>query len=163
MTEDERSQFEQQDKGDGLQRRDFLKILGASFAALASGCDLRPPTDKILPYTEQPEGEVAGLARWYASTCGGCPSACGTLVKSRDGRPIKMEGNPDHPLSRGGLCARGQATVLDLYDSERLKHPLSGGASTTWAALDAGVEKGLADARRRGLKIRVLSQTVPSP
>ena len=163
MTEEERVEFAEQDKVEGLQRRDFLKLLGASFAALASGCELRPPADKILPYSEQPEGTVPGLARWYASTCGGCPAACGTLVKSRDGRPIKMEGNPDHPLSRGGLCARGQATVLDLYDSERLKHPLAGGAPTTWAALDAAVEAALADARRRGRKIRVLSQTIPSP
>lgn len=163
MTDDERRRFEEQDKDDGLKRRDFLKILGAGFAALASGCDLRPPKDKVLPYAEQPEGTVPGLARWYASTCGGCPAACGTLVKSRDGRPIKMEGNPDHPLSRGGLCARGQATVLDLYDSERLRRPLSGGSPTTWAELDARVEGALADARRRGRKIRVLSQTIPSP
>ena len=163
MTEEERVQYEAQDKTDGLHRRDFLKILGASFAALASGCTLRPPLEKILPYSEQPEGVVPGLARWYASTCGGCAAACGTLVKSRDGRPIKMEGNPDHPLSRGGLCARGQATVLDLYDSERLKQPLSGGAPTTWKELDVSVDKALADARRRGRKIRVLSQTVPSP
>jgi molybdopterin-containing oxidoreductase family iron-sulfur binding subunit len=163
MTDEERAQAAEQDKTEGLQRRDFLKMLGASFAALASGCDLRPPTDKILPYSEQPEGTVPGLSRWYASTCGGCSAACGTLVKSRDGRPIKMEGNPDHPLSRGGLCARGQATVLDLYDSERLKRPLSGGAATTWLALDAAVEAALLDARRRGRKIRVLSQTVPSP
>ncbi|MFI5345557.1 MAG: 4Fe-4S dicluster domain-containing protein [Elusimicrobiota bacterium] len=163
MTEDERRQYEEQDKIDVVQRRDFLKILGAGFAALASGCDLRPPKDKILPYSEQAEGTVPGLARWYASTCAGCAAACGVLVKSRDGRPIKMEGNPDHPLSRGGLCARGQATVLDLYDSERLKHPLAGIAQTSWAALDTTVEAGLANARRRGLKIRVLSQTTSSP
>ena len=112
MTEEERVQFADQDKTEGLQRRDFLKMLGASFAALASGCDLRPPTDKILPYSEQPEGTVPGLSRWYASTCGGCSAACGTLVKSRDGRPIKMEGNPDHPLSRGGLCARGLEAIM---------------------------------------------------
>src|SRR5208282_1576185 len=163
MTDDERKQFEEQDKTEGLQRRDFLKVLGGAFAALASGCELHQPQDKIIPYTEQLEGTVPGLARWYASTCGGCPSACGALVKSRDGRPIKLEGNPDHPLSRGGLCARGQASVLDLYDSERLKGPLAGGAATTWAALDAAVAKGLDAARGKGRKIRALSQTAPSP
>ncbi len=163
MTDEERRRSEEQDKTDSLHRRDFLKILGASFAALASGCDLRAPTDKILPYSEQPEGTVPGLTRWYASTCGGCSAACGALVKSRDGRPIKMEGNPDHPLSRGGLCARGQATILDLYDSERLKQPLSGGAPAAWSALDGAVEAALAGARRPGRKVRVLSQTIPSP
>jgi len=162
MTEEERREFEQKDRAESVNRRDFLAILSGSFAALAAGC-ARPPVEKILPYSEQAEGAVPGLARWYASTCGGCPSACGTLVKSRDGRPIKMEGNPDHPLSRGGLCARGQATVLDLYDSERLKSPLLGGAPASWSALDAAVLKGLAEARRRGKKIRLLSQTVPSP
>ncbi len=163
MTEDERRAYEEQDRHDGVQRRDFLKILGGSFAAMASGCDLRAPREKIVPYARQAEGQTPGLARWYASTCAGCAASCGVLVKSRDGRPIKMEGNPDHPLSRGGLCARGQATVLDLYDSERLKSPLSGGAAASWAALDAGVEKALADAKRHGRKVRVLSQTVPSP
>ena len=68
MTEEEGREFKEQDKIEGLQRRDFLKLLGTSFAALASGCTLRPPADKILPYSEQPEGTVPGLARWYAST-----------------------------------------------------------------------------------------------
>jgi molybdopterin-containing oxidoreductase family iron-sulfur binding subunit len=163
MTDEEKKQFEAQDADDGLKRRDFLKILGGSFAALASGCGLNSPQEKILPYAEKVEGAVPGLARWYASTCGSCPAACGVLVKSRDGRPIKLEGNPDHPLSRGGLCARGQASVLDLYDSERLKGPLADGAATTWAALDAAVAKGLAEARRKGRAVRVLSQTAPSP
>ena len=162
MTEEERLAYEKQDAADGLNRRDFLKVMGGSFAALAAGCG-NPPLDKIIPYSEKADGAVPGLARWYASTCGGCAAACGVLVKSRDGRPIKMEGNPDHPLSRGGLCSRGQATVLDLYDSERLKAPLLAGAPSDWSAVDAAVLKGLSDARRRGKKIRLLSQTVPSP
>ncbi len=163
MTEDERRQYEEQDKVDGLRRRDFLQILGGSFAALAaSGCGLSAPREKIVPYADKTD-VTPGLARWYASTCGSCAAACGVLVKSRDGRPIKMEGNPDHPLSRGGLCARGQASVLDLYDSSRLKGPLSGESATTWEQLDAAVVKALDEARRRGKSVRVLSQTIPSP
>jgi len=164
MTNKERRGRERQDRAEGLTRRDFLKMLGAGFAALAaSGCKMRPPKETIVPYADQPEVAPPGVARWYASTCGGCHSACGVLVKSRDGRPIKMEGNPDHPLSRGGLCARGQATVLDLYDSERLKHPLAGAAPASWPEVDAAVLAGLARAGREGRAIRIVSHTVVSP
>ncbi|MCX5795522.1 MAG: 4Fe-4S dicluster domain-containing protein [Elusimicrobia bacterium] len=164
MTDRERLERGKQDRADGITRRDFLKMLGAGFAALAAaGCKLRPPKEAIVPYADQPEGAPPGVSRWYASTCGGCPSACGVLVKSRDGRPIKMEGNPDHPLSRGGLCARGQATVLDLYDSERLRQPLAGASPASWPEVDAAVRAGLASARREGREIRVVSHAVVSP
>ncbi len=164
MTEEERLKFEEQDKADGLTRGDFLKALGASFAALAaSGCGLRPPKEKIIPLIDQPEGAVPGVSRWYASTCGGCEASCGVIVKSRDGRPIKMEGNPDHPLTRGGLCARGQATVLDLYDNQRLKQPMEGSAPASWKAVDDAVVKGLDSAARKGKAIRIVSRSLPSP
>jgi len=164
MTEEERRAYEEQDRQDAVNRRDFLKIIATSFAALTSaGCKLRPPKEKIVPYLEQPEDAVPGVTRWYASTCGGCTAACGTLVKSRDGRPIKMEGNPDHPLSRGGLCARGQATILDLYDGQRLMHPLNGDVQSSWSSLDSGVAAGLTHAKKQGKSIRILSETIISP
>ena len=68
---------------------------------------------------------MPGVASTYATTCGGCPSACGLLVKQRDGRPIKIEGNDASPLTGGGTCAAGQATVLSLYDDGRLRGPCS--------------------------------------
>ena len=68
----------------------------------------------------QPEELTPGRASWYATLCRGCGAGCGVLAKSRDGRPIKLEGNAQHPLARGGLCAAGQAGVLTLYDSLRL-------------------------------------------
>ena len=149
---------------DAINRRDFLKIVGASFAALtAAGCKVRLPKEKIVPLLEGPEGFVPGKARWYASTCSGCSASCGTLVKSRDGRPIKLEGNPDHPLSRGGLCARGQATILDLYDSERLRRPETGGSAASWQSLDAAVGSGLERAAASGRAVRLLSRTTTSP
>ncbi len=146
--------------GDSLTRRDFLKLLSTSFAALSLvGCKLRPPKEKIIPFLQQPEESVPGLASWYASTCSGCPAACGVLAKSRDGRPIKLEGNPDHPLSRGGLCARGQATVLDLYDSQRLRTPWQGASPISWAQADAAIIAKL----KKSDAIRIVSRTVSSP
>src|SRR5690606_24029160 len=90
-----------------LSRRSFLKALGATFAmAFATACT-RAPVRKAVPYLIKPEGVVPGKSVHYASTCQGCSASCGVVVKSRDGRPIKIEGNPDHPLSQGGLCGIG--------------------------------------------------------
>jgi len=147
-----------------LHRRDFLAVLSSSFAALSlSGCDFRAPEEKIIPLFTGPEGRVPGIAEWYASTCGGCEAACGVLVKNREGRPIKLEGNPDHPLSQGGLCARGQATVLDLYDSQRANEPTVRGEKTNWATLDAEINGELAAIRERGGRIRLLTSSIQSP
>ena len=114
-----------------LNRRDFLTASGF----LLAGCT-RMPAEKAIPFLVQPEEIVPGQAYWYASTCAGCEARCGALVKCRDGRPIKLEGNPDHAVSRGGLCAVGQATVLGLYDSLRLQKPLLAGKPATWAEVD---------------------------
>ncbi|MEK6543559.1 MAG: molybdopterin oxidoreductase, partial [Elusimicrobiota bacterium] len=123
---DHSDSFIEQDERDGVTRREFIEVLSASFAALSlTGCDLRPPKEKIVPYIEQHEGVVPGIPNWFASSCQSCAAACGVLVKVRDGRPIKLEGNPMHPVSQGGLCARGQASVLDLYDSQRLAGSMS--------------------------------------
>ncbi|OIO10348.1 MAG: hypothetical protein AUJ52_04445 [Elusimicrobia bacterium CG1_02_63_36] len=131
--------------------------MAASFAALSGGgCVFRPPEGKVVPLMEQPAGVFPGETLWYATTCGACTASCGALVKVRDGRPIKLEGNPEHPLSRGGLCARGQASVLDLYDSHRLRFPLLDGKEASWAALDAFVSE-----RLNG--VAVLSETIVSP
>ena len=149
---------------DQLRRREFLQVLGASFAALGlSGCNFRKPEEKLIPYLDQPEELTPGVASWYASTCPGCSTVCGVLVKNREGRPIKIEGNPEHPISRGGVCARGQATVLDLYDSERLKVPLSGGEPATWEEIDEEVKAKLARIREEGGGIRIVTSTQTSP
>jgi molybdopterin-containing oxidoreductase family iron-sulfur binding subunit len=147
----------------GLSRRDFLCAAGFAIAGTAlAGCQ-RAPVQQALPLLVQPEGAVAGRADYYASVCAGCSAGCGLLVKVRDGRPIKLEGNPDHPLSRGGLCAVGQASILGLYDSLRLQHPLSDGRQTTWEEVDRDVRARLDDARRQGGAVRVLSGTFTSP
>ncbi len=147
-----------------LDRREFLKVLSASFAALGtSACDFRQPAETVVPFLVQPEDATPGVARWYASTCQACPASCGVLVKSREGRPIKVEGNPEHPLSGGGLCARGQASVIDLYDSARPKGPRVAGSDASWATLDREVSSRLAEIDREGGKVRVLSHTITSP
>ncbi len=147
-----------------LQRRDFLSILGASFAALGlSACDLRAPKETVVPYLQEVEGYVPGVANWFASTCSGCSAACGILAKTREGRPIKLEGNPEHPLSQGGLCARGQAVVLDLYDSVRFKGPKVDDTAVSWENVDQTIKDALAEVSNREGAIRLLSSTVHSP
>lgn len=144
-------------------RRAFLKAAGFTFAgALLAGCS-RAPEQKAMPLLVQPEGTVAGRPIYYASTCGACTAGCGILVKTRDGRPIKLEGNPRHPLSRGGLCAVGQASILGLYDSLRLKHPILRGKQASWGEADREVTARLDAIRQRGGAVRFLSQSVTSP
>mgnify|MGYP001042125832 CR=1 FL=1 len=143
---------------DGIDRRDFLKAAGfTALAASAVGCE-RIPTPKAAPFLIAPEELVPGRALRYASVCSGCEAGCGALVKAVDGRPIKMEGLPEHPLSRGGLCAMGQATLLGLYDSHRLQAPTIGGETADWAAVDAAVKPRLA-----GGKVRILTRSLVSP
>ena len=143
-------------RGFDVDRRTFLKTAG--FAMLAAGC-ARPPVEKAIPLLVQPEELVPGTNLWYASACAGCAARCGTLVKCRDGRPIKLEGNPAHPLSRGGLCAVGQASLLGLYDSRRLAAPVLHGKPVAWPEVDVAVGAGLHAARR----MRLLTDTLASP
>jgi len=149
-------------------RRDFLKLLGAGAAFAAAGC-ARKPVEKILPYLKMPEEATPGKALWYASTCGECPAACGILVKTREGRPIKLEGMKEHPLNRGGLCPRGQASVLNLYDPDRIKGPVAvdrktGAARpTTWGEIDARATQALKAVRERAGKVVLLTGTITSP
>jgi len=106
-------------------RRTFLRVIGsAAPAAAISACSPLPP-EKIISYVIPPEDIVPGVATWYASVCGECPNGCGTLVKTREGRAIKIEGNPSHPINRGSLCIRGQAALQGLYGPDRFKNPLS--------------------------------------
>src|SRR5919199_1733981 len=105
-------------------RREFLKILGASGAATAAiGCS-SDRVEKLIPYLVQPDETVPDVSNYYASTCRECSAGCGVLLETRDGRTFKLEGNPDHPLNRGALCARGQAAVQGLYNPDRFRGPL---------------------------------------
>src|SRR5262249_35066894 len=131
-------------------RRSFLKAAGFSFmGAVAASCS-REPASNVVPYIQQPEGAIPGRPVQYASTCGACEARCGVLVTTRDGRPVKIEGNPDHPLSRGSTCAVGQASVLGLYDSLRLHYPMRRGQRSTWREVDQEIAATLDRIRREG-------------
>jgi molybdopterin-containing oxidoreductase family iron-sulfur binding subunit len=148
---------------EGMPRRDFLKAAGFTLAlTFAAGCS-RAPVEKAIPMLVQPEGFVPGKSVYYASTCGGCSAGCGVLVKVRDGRPIKLEGNPQHPLSRGGLCAVGQASILGLYDAQRLRGPLRQGREASWDEVDNEIKAELQTLRAQRGAVRFLSGPVISP
>ena len=129
----------------GMDRRSFLGLMGASLAlaGVSTGCTavdlVRKPKQTILPYTKRPEDLVPGRPRYYASSALIGGSVLGLLVESQDGRPTKIEGNPEHPASRGGTNLWAQAEVLGLYDSERAKGPASGGADADWSALEGAL------------------------
>jgi anaerobic selenocysteine-containing dehydrogenase len=110
---------------DKINRRGFLKLGAAGAAAAAlTGCQ-RPRRWVVLePFVRPPEEQVSGLATWYASTCRQCPAGCGIMVRVMNGRAVKLEGNPEHPLNRGKLCARGQAGLQVLYNPDRLDGPV---------------------------------------
>jgi molybdopterin-containing oxidoreductase family iron-sulfur binding subunit len=116
------AQQDEDEKKSGMSRRDFLKLSGAAMVFATAGCGLRPAT-KIVPYVKAPEEVIPGVANYYASTMAG-PEGIGVLVKTREGRPIKIEGNPDHPISQGKLSVRGQHSIFNLYDPDRLTGPV---------------------------------------
>ena len=107
---------------EGLDRREFLKLMGASLALTSLGC-LRRPAEKIVPYTERPEDIVPGKSNYYASSFYDKGEGFGLVVQTREGRPIKAEGNKNHPMNQGGMSVRAHSHLLALYDPERLKTP----------------------------------------
>jgi anaerobic selenocysteine-containing dehydrogenase/Fe-S-cluster-containing dehydrogenase component len=126
-----------------FSRRDFLKLVGVGVAGAAAGC-AKPPAEKLVPWLVAPEDILPGVPYYYASTCRECPVGCGLIAKAREGRVIKLEGNPSHPIGQGGLCARGHAGLQGLYDPDRITAPQKRGGrgldDTTWddALADAG-------------------------
>ena len=100
-----------------------MKILGLGSLAFAPGCSSRPEKN-LFSDVQAPEDIVTGKATWYASTCRECPAGCGILAKNKDGRVIKVEGNPLHPINQGTLCMRGQAAVQGVYNPDRIRRPL---------------------------------------
>jgi Fe-S-cluster-containing dehydrogenase component/anaerobic selenocysteine-containing dehydrogenase len=147
----------------GSTRRDFLSLMGFTLAAASlTGCS-RGRVQKTIPLVASSDQIIPGVPSWYATTCAGCSAGCTLLVKTFDGRPIKIEGNGDSPLFGGSTCAVGQATVLSLYDDERLRGPVWRGSDTTWDEMDQRVVDGLSAARMKQQKIVLLSGTLVSP
>lgn len=116
-----------------VNRRDFLKLAGlSSVSAALGGCAEQPSTDKLIPYLVPPDHTVPGVSAWYATVCRECPAGCGLIVRTREGRAVKVEGNPQHPVNHGRLCARGQASLQGLYNPDRIRQPLRRSASGQW-------------------------------
>ncbi|MBU0985624.1 MAG: hypothetical protein KKH68_00090, partial [Proteobacteria bacterium] len=106
-----------------MDRRTFLKIAGMGSFAFAAGCTAEPQKT-LYSLVHAPDDMVTGEPAWYASTCRECPAGCGVLAKNREGRIIKLEGNPIHPINHGKLCMRGQAALQRVYNPDRIKTPL---------------------------------------
>ena len=141
-------------------RRDFTKLLGLGLAA--AGCS-RAPVREAVPFVDKPEEMTPGAALRYATTCAGCDAACPVVVKTRDGRPIKVEGNRLASSTGGGTCAVGQATVLSLYDDRRFPGALWRGEAVSWSELDERVRRHLAAAHSAGGRVAVVTGSVVSP
>ncbi len=147
-----------------LKRRHFLTLSGA-ISALAGieGC-IRRPVERILPYTHMPEDVSPGVPAHYASVINRRGEALGVLVQSYEGRPTKIEGNPDHPASRGATDLQTQGSVLDLYDTDRARTPSRAGITKSYADFDAQL-KPLVDGlmKSAGKGLHVLAEPTNSP
>ena len=149
---------------DGVARRSLLKAMAASLAlAGLSGCDWRPDDD-ALPYVNAPENVAPGQAKWYATAVALNGYALPVLGKTVTGRPVKLEGNPDHPAGEGGSDPFLQAALLGLYDPGRSRTPRRLGRPASWDAFDAALDaKVRALDARQGQGFRMLTGTVTSP
>src|SRR5947208_1575602 len=153
-----------------VERRTFLKIMGASLAlAGLSGCVIQPP-EKVIPYVKQPEEEVPGKGLFFATAFSLSGVATPLLVRSNEGRPTKVEGNPDHPSNPGSTATDifSQASILTLYDPDRSQTPMYRGETRPWPQFVAEI-RGLIEKEADGLKatrgagLRILTETITSP
>ncbi len=153
-------------EADGVGRRKFLGLMSASMALAGvslTGC-IRKPAQKILPYTMRPEDIIPGKSLNFATTIRAGSSVLGVLVKSTDGRPTKVDGNPLHPSSLGGSNIWAQASVLDVYDNDRSQHPKYQGKDSTLPAAEDALKALAAEARKnQGEGFAILIEPISSP
>ena len=156
----------EEENNGGTNRRDFLKAMGfsVSVAALASACKI--PTHKAIPYTIDTRKAVPevtpGVAEYFASTFYEGGDFVSILVKTREGRPIKIEGNTESPITKGGTSARAQASVLSLYDVSRLQNPTIKNKKSDWKTVDTEITQKLNAIAQSGGKIALVTGTVAS-
>jgi molybdopterin-containing oxidoreductase family iron-sulfur binding subunit len=167
-----RREFPQQAEewNDPVERRTFLKLMGASLAlAGLSGCVIQPP-EKIVPYVHQPEEEIPGRGLWFATAFTLSGVATPLLVRSNEGRPTKVEGNPDHPSNPGSTATDifSQASILTLYDPDRSQTPLYRGDNRPWSQFVAEIRTAIDKANdgfkaKQGAGLYFLTETITSP
>ena len=128
---------------EGLGRRGFLKVVGVSGAGAAVGGCSTGDVERLMPYVTPPEEITPGVATWYATACQECSAGCGVWVRTREGRAVKLEGNPSHPVSGGALCSRGHSALQDLYNPDRIRTPMrragDGFEAITWDEAEAAL------------------------
>ena len=149
---------------EGLSRREFLRLMGASLALAGFSSCTKQPIEKIVPYVKQPEEVIPGKPLRFATATQFGGFGQGLLVTSYEGRPTKIEGNPNHPASLGATSIWAQADVLDLYDPDRAQNVTTGGAIRTaddfWYALNFALDLQKAGA---GATLRILTEPISSP
>ncbi len=146
-----------------MSRRGFLQLMGASLA-LAGLTACTPPREQIVPYVQAPEYMVPGKPLFYATAMQQSGYALGLLAQSTDGRPTKLEGNPDHPASLGATDAVAQASILDLYDPDRSQSVRNGSNTVTWDEFTSSLREQLASQQAKGgAGLRILTESVTSP
>ncbi len=152
------NEFNLEEVEGGTHRRDFLKMLGFGVAAVSlAACDA--PVRKTIPYLNKPVDVEPGIPNYYATSYVDNGDYCSVLVKTVEGRPIKIEGNKLSNVTAGGTSARVQASVLSLYDIEKLKNPTKGGSEISWENLDKEISAALATSQN----IKIVSTTILSP
>jgi hypothetical protein len=155
-------------------RRKFLGLLTAGSAFAAAACTNYRDKGEIKSYSNKPESVYAGVANYYASTYTYNNNAWGILVRTREGRPVKIDGNPDHPINKGKIDAKAQSAILNLYDPNRLKVPTYHKPSdyisdrnvmseAKWNEIDKLVMPLLQSASNSGREIAILTHPTPSP
>ena len=152
------------EQSSGVKRRDFLKVVSVTGAAAAAvGCS-SGDVEKLIPYLVSPDQTTPGVSNYYATTCRECAAGCGLIVEVRDGRAIKAEGNPQHPVNQGALCARGQSGLQGLYNPDRFRGPMKRDGdklvAITWteAMQTLAAKLGEVKSRGQGAKVGVVNQ-----
>jgi molybdopterin-containing oxidoreductase family iron-sulfur binding subunit len=149
---------------DPVGRRGFLKLMGASLALAGVSACTRQPNEEIIPYVSQPEEEVPGKPLFFATAMPMNGAGMGLLVESHEGRPTKIEGNPDHPSSGGATDLFAQASILGLYDPDRSRTITNLGDIRTFSAFVDAMRVALGpQAAKQGSGVRILTETVASP
>lgn len=160
------------DKMDAVSRRKFLALMTASGVFAATACTDYRDKGQIINYTTKPEAVQPGIANYYASTLNVAGNSWGVLIKTREGRPIKIDGNPEHPINKGKISNLAQSTIVNLYDPSRLKKPMVKGKKglqlvpfepVKWEEADKNIVKALNDAVASGKEIAILTEQVLSP